>query len=80
MESDQAGYAITDEAKNMLNTFIGKKSHPGNGRFAVNLFDELIQLQALRLLDYSFISTEQLSNITEEDVKSLQVERKSKKS
>lgn len=44
-------YQLTDEAKRLLNETMESEPFNGNGRFAANLVDEIIQAQALRLMD-----------------------------
>ncbi|GHH99104.1 AAA family ATPase [Neobacillus kokaensis] len=44
-------YKITDDAKNLLLNTMVKECFNGNGRFAVNLVDAIIQAQAARLMD-----------------------------
>ncbi|PFN96139.1 stage V sporulation protein K [Bacillus sp. AFS076308] len=44
-------YLLTEDAKNLLLQTMEAESFKGNGRFATNLVDEMIQAQALRLMD-----------------------------
>ncbi|WML26626.1 AAA family ATPase [Neobacillus sp. OS1-33] len=44
-------YQLTEEAKAMLLQNMNEESYKGNGRFATNLVDEMIQAQASRLMD-----------------------------
>ncbi|MCM3727495.1 AAA family ATPase [Neobacillus cucumis] len=44
-------YQLTEDAKNLLLQTMEAESFKGNGRFATNLVDEMIQAQALRLMD-----------------------------
>ncbi|WHY80126.1 AAA family ATPase [Neobacillus sp. WH10] len=44
-------YKITEDAKNLLIQTLETEVYNGNGRFATNLVDEMIQAQAFRLLD-----------------------------
>jgi SpoVK/Ycf46/Vps4 family AAA+-type ATPase len=44
-------YQLTEEAKNLLMAKIEMDDYKGNGRFATNLVDEMIQAQASRLMD-----------------------------
>jgi len=44
-------YQLTGEAKRLLNETMESEPFNGNGRFAANLVDEIIQAQALRLMD-----------------------------
>ncbi|WML39850.1 AAA family ATPase [Neobacillus sp. OS1-2] len=45
-------YQVTDEAKNLLLLSMGADVFKGNGRFATNMVDEMIQAQALRLMEW----------------------------
>jgi SpoVK/Ycf46/Vps4 family AAA+-type ATPase len=44
-------YQLTEEAKNLLLAKFEMEDYKGNGRFATNLVDEMIQAQASRLMD-----------------------------
>ncbi|WP_373889926.1 AAA family ATPase [Neobacillus cucumis] len=44
-------YVLTENAKNLLLQTMEDESFKGNGRFATNLVDEMIQAQALRLME-----------------------------
>jgi SpoVK/Ycf46/Vps4 family AAA+-type ATPase len=44
-------YELTNNAKNLLLQTMEDESFKGNGRFATNLVDEMIQAQALRLME-----------------------------
>ncbi|MDR7236711.1 AAA family ATPase [Neobacillus drentensis] len=44
-------YQLTEEAKALLLQNMNEESYKGNGRFATNLVDEMIQEQASRLMD-----------------------------
>ncbi|MEH6907520.1 AAA family ATPase [Neobacillus drentensis] len=44
-------YQLTEEAKALLLQNMNEESYKGNGRFATNLVDEMIQAQASRLMD-----------------------------
>jgi SpoVK/Ycf46/Vps4 family AAA+-type ATPase len=44
-------YQLTDPAMNMLYETLKEQTFNGNGRFATNLVDEMIQAQAMRLMD-----------------------------
>ncbi|WP_042373940.1 AAA family ATPase [Neobacillus jeddahensis] len=44
-------YQITSEAKNLLLQSMEVETYKGNGRFATNIVDEMIQAQAVRLID-----------------------------
>ena len=43
-------YNLTDQAKSLLKQSMNDRSFQGNGRFATNLADEMIQAQAMRLM------------------------------
>lgn len=43
-------YKITDEAKKLLMKTLKNEKFSGNGRFATNMVDEMIQTQAMRLM------------------------------
>jgi SpoVK/Ycf46/Vps4 family AAA+-type ATPase len=43
-------YKLTDEARNFVRENVEKEDFKGNGRFATNLVDEMIQAQAMRLI------------------------------
>nr|WP_256218415.1 AAA family ATPase [Bacillus sp. MUM 116] len=64
-------YQITGESRELLKTTLKSKNFKGNGRFATNLVDEMIQAQALRLMDESkeVHLAEQIYYIIPEDVK-----------
>ncbi|CAH2715988.1 Holliday junction ATP-dependent DNA helicase RuvB [Neobacillus rhizosphaerae] len=49
--ADRFQYQLTKEAKNLLKKTLEKENFKGNGRFATNLVDEMIQAQASRLMD-----------------------------
>jgi len=57
-------YSLSEEAISMLRNQLPKVSTEGNGRFATNIIDEAVQLQALRL-------SEQLEQGMEADVSTL---------
>jgi len=44
-------YQLTADAKNLLIQTLEAEVYKGNGRFAANLVDEMIQAQAFRLMD-----------------------------
>ena len=44
-------YQLTNEARDLLLQTLETESFKGNGRFAANLVDDMIQAQALRLMD-----------------------------
>ncbi|XJZ28947.1 AAA family ATPase [Bacillota bacterium Lsc_1132] len=47
----QYQYVLTDDAKRKLKESLAKSTYNGNGRFATNLADEMIQAQAMRLIN-----------------------------
>ncbi|WP_420490014.1 AAA family ATPase [Neobacillus vireti] len=44
-------YQLTNDARDLLLQTLETESYKGNGRFAANLVDDMIQAQALRLMD-----------------------------
>lgn len=44
-------YQLTDRSSKIVRDTLNKRKFNGNGRFATNLVDEMIQVQALRLMD-----------------------------
>ncbi|MDR7001707.1 AAA family ATPase [Neobacillus niacini] len=64
-------YQITSEARDLLKGALKAKKFNGNGRFATNLVDEMIQAQALRLMNERLDEplAEQLYFITPDDVR-----------
>ena len=72
-EANKMGFTITPQGVESLNsafsTIVSKHDRDyGNGRFARNLFQDCIRIQANRLSSYSEISDDALSTITEEDI------------
>ncbi|WHY89395.1 AAA family ATPase [Neobacillus cucumis] len=63
-------YQIISEARELLKDTLDAKKFNGNGRFATNLVDEMIQAQALRLMKERLVEelAEQVNFITPEDV------------
>jgi len=55
---DHYSYQITDEAKDYLTNAFNNETVSGNARFVVNLVDEAIQFQALRIEDLHATDTE----------------------
>lgn len=49
----QYQYFLTENASNLLKKLLAEKTFNGNGRFATNLADEMIQAQAMRLMNVS---------------------------
>jgi hypothetical protein len=43
-------YQLTDDARKLLIEMLNVETINGNGRFATNLVDEMIQAQAMRLM------------------------------
>lgn len=65
----QSGYRFSTAAKEVLTNELANEGHPGNGRFAVDVFERIVQLQSLRLSNHGEFEVEQLSVLTEEDVR-----------
>ncbi|WP_273716698.1 AAA family ATPase [Alkalihalobacillus pseudalcaliphilus] len=65
------GYNLTEEAVTLIEKSLPEKGHAGNGRFAHNFVEELIQGQAERLIKNQLFDTEDLSRITRVDVEQL---------
>jgi SpoVK/Ycf46/Vps4 family AAA+-type ATPase len=63
-------YQIISEARELLKNTLDTKKFNGNGRFATNLVDEMIQAQALRLMKERLAQelADQVNFITPEDV------------
>lgn len=66
-------YKITDDAKEQLKQYFAdavahKDKNFGNGRFVRNVFEKVLEHQANRLASQSNLTTEQLSEITIEDL------------
>nr|WP_231510892.1 AAA family ATPase [Bacillus sp. UNC438CL73TsuS30] len=63
-------YQIISEARELLKETLDAKKFNGNGRFATNLVDEMIQAQALRLMKEQLADelADQVNFITPEDV------------
>ncbi|MDQ6598285.1 AAA family ATPase [Bacillus salipaludis] len=63
-------YQIISEARELLKDTLDAKKFNGNGRFATNLVDEMIQAQALRLMKERLVEelADQVNFITPEDV------------
>ncbi|MED1471187.1 AAA family ATPase [Bacillus salipaludis] len=63
-------YQIISEARELLKNTLDAKKFNGNGRFATNLVDEMIQAQALRLMKERLAEelADQVNFITPEDV------------
>ncbi|WP_456275366.1 AAA family ATPase [Bacillus sp. AK128] len=65
---EQYEYMLTQEALNLLIQFIDQYQHTANGRFAHNLVDELLQIQAARIMEQTDLLEEDFSKINEKDV------------
>lgn len=63
----QYKYELTGGAKEYLQTELENISIRGNGRFAANLMDEAIQIQAMRLMDKGTTDVDEAMKLTEED-------------
>jgi SpoVK/Ycf46/Vps4 family AAA+-type ATPase len=72
-KASHSGYSFTREAIDIFKQNLPGKGHPANGRFAVDLFDQLVQIQSLRLVEYDKLEPEQLSTIEKEDVEKLPI-------
>ncbi|MCM3713409.1 AAA family ATPase [Alkalihalobacillus oceani] len=72
--AEQADYRFSGRAKSILETEVMLKKHPANARYAVDVFERLVQLQALRLQEQQAHDAEQLMTITEEDLRLLVTE------
>ncbi|GAE35732.1 AAA family ATPase [Halalkalibacter akibai] len=71
LRANHAGYQFGAEVKETLTKLLPEAGHAGNGRFAVDIFDQLAQTQSLRLsdrLENEQLDVEELSTIKEEDV------------
>ncbi|WP_418909801.1 AAA family ATPase [Bacillus pinisoli] len=64
----QYEYDLTGEAIKALEEFINTKKVLGNARFAVNFVDELLQIQAARVMEQTDIKEEEFSIINEKDM------------
>ncbi len=72
--ADQTGYRLTNDAKDLLKEQLTEEGHSGNGRYAMDLFDRLVQIQSLRLVEIDQVNLEQLTLIEQEDVERLRKE------
>ena len=66
-------YTLTDEASDYLkqalsNAVAHKDRNFGNARYVRNIFEKAIQQQANRLSGRTNLSTEQLTELTQEDI------------
>lgn len=69
--SEEYQYTLSEEALAWIKTYLTHYHAPGNGRYAANLINEAIQMQALRLMPKSTDEWEDsdLMVITENDLK-----------
>ena len=73
--TEQSGYLFSPEAKEALMSGFERNGHPANGRYAVDVFERLVQLQSLRLTKQNQYDMKSLSTIIKEDVDKLMSER-----
>ncbi|MBM7663116.1 SpoVK/Ycf46/Vps4 family AAA+-type ATPase [Bacillus mesophilus] len=64
----QYEYELTSEAIQLLKDFTENHKIEGNGRFAHNIVDELLQIQAARIMEQSDVTEDEFSIINEKDV------------
>ncbi|KAB7671115.1 AAA family ATPase [Bacillus sp. B1-b2] len=64
-------YELSSEAIEALNKKLPSASTQGNGRFATNLIDEAVQLQALRLMEEKDVKEEDYSILSEVDIQNV---------
>lgn len=69
--ADRAGYLLTAEAKDSLRRSLSEGVSSGNARYAVDLFNQMVQAQSIRLSTYEEMTKEQLMTITDEDLRSI---------
>ncbi|WP_332694622.1 AAA family ATPase [Halalkalibacter lacteus] len=69
--AEQFGYELTADAKEALEEQVTENGNPGNGRFASDVLDQLIQIQSLRLIEYEQLHADQLRTIEKIDVQLL---------
>ncbi|ARK30830.1 AAA family ATPase [Halalkalibacter krulwichiae] len=68
----QHGYYFADGAKEHLTKVFPEKGHPANGRFAADIFDQLAQIQSLRLVTIEHeLNDKQLAEIEKVDIDQL---------
>ena len=65
---ERYSYQLTDEARDYLVEAFHDETIEGNARFVVNLVDEAIQFQALRIADEQ-LDEEQFLCLTKDDFK-----------
>ncbi|MEK4565135.1 AAA family ATPase [Alkalihalobacillus sp. FSL R5-0424] len=63
------GYEFVPDAKEALRDVIPDEGHPANGRYVDQLFEQIVQQQALRLSELKDLNIESLQTITSEDVR-----------
>ncbi len=68
----QYDYTLTKKAEGGLLEYVKSQSIKGNGRMAITITDELIQIQASRIMGESVIDESELCQITGKDVEELQ--------
>jgi SpoVK/Ycf46/Vps4 family AAA+-type ATPase len=64
----QYEYELTHEAIDVLNEFTHNYKMEGNGRLAHNLVDELLQIQAARIMEQSDVTEDEFSIISDKDI------------
>ena len=65
-------YELSNEAMEVLNNELPSGSTQGNGRFATNLIDDAVQLQALRLMEnIDNLTVKDFSILTEADMRNV---------
>lgn len=69
--ANRTGYLLTDEAKDSLRRSLSEGVSSGNARYAVDLFNQMVQAQSIRLSTYEEMTKEHLMTITDEDLRSL---------
>ncbi|GAE24432.1 hypothetical protein JCM9140_359 [Halalkalibacter wakoensis JCM 9140] len=69
---EKIGYFFTNAAKEQLSEQLAEQGHPSNGRYAMDLFDRIVQAQALRLINQNDVNEEQLTILEKVDVENVQ--------
>ncbi|MBM6618855.1 AAA family ATPase [Bacillus suaedaesalsae] len=64
----QYDYQLSTSAIKLLHEYLKTKTIEGNARFAVNLVDEVLQVQAARIMEQTDLSEEEFSLINEQDI------------
>ncbi len=67
-QATQTGYQFSAAAKKMLINGLASEGHPANGRYAVDVFERLVQIQSLRLTNHGEFNIDSLTTITKEDL------------